>query len=164
MTSPNLVKPVDSNTFRNKITEHYAKRGLILPEVRVVPVKKPTRHPNPNGLPVRSIQRPSGYKIGEYLLAEQECNGRTECFFSPIEIDPYKEGYGVAVYREAICEALDAGKDFRTDPSGLSGGSFAMWQRLAALGLASAISAPTLAVQRGQVNYWHAVVTARGQA
>jgi hypothetical protein len=152
------VNGLDAAVFRHTVAEHYSQRGLVLPKVRLEQIGE-------NALfgvrfSVHDADAPQK-QVGVCSVDDYTSNGREQKHFASINIDEYPaQGYGVATYTEAICIALDQGRDFRTDPTlGLSKKSASMWCRFISLGLAVELGPLIPATEETDI-HWDVVVPA----
>ena len=126
--------------FQETIDRHYAERGLTLPEMELLSTDNLSVDSKWNNYQGdKYVIQADGSRIGECVINTAVKDGRAFENFSWVDVigARSRNGYGVAVYREAISRALEVGHDFRTDPlEGLTHGAIQMWQRFVDLGLA----------------------------
>jgi hypothetical protein len=152
------INGIDSELFRHKVEAHYTYRGLTLPRVRLEQIGEITIF----GVHFSVYDANVAHKeVGVCSIDQHEVSSRNQNYFSSVSIDDYPcQGYGVATYTEAICTALDQGKDFRTDPVlGLSEKSANMWRRFIGLRVAIELAPLIPATQETDI-YWDVVVPA----
>lgn len=151
---------VSAEAFSETLSNHYARLGLVLPVIDSKPVTRLENWRYSSDEILRSFYTLGRRKIGECAVKEQQVNGRNQRSFSGVSTTRYTQGFGVAIYKTMICEALAEGRDFRTDPEGLNENSVRMWERFVKLGLAVELSPVKLPKTPTTDFSWEVVVPA----